>query len=171
MGQRLRLYLGFIMTGEDDAALFSVLRSEFGDLGSAEDAFRVALRLLLAAAVGGLLGYNRERRGKAAGLRTYMLVSMGAALFVMVPSIAGMALADLSRVIGAVVTGIGFLGAGAIIKHRSEEDVTGLTTAASIWMTAALGMACGLGRGLTAIVSALLAWIVLSLLRRAMSDR
>lgn len=171
MGHRHGLYLRSSRNGEGDAALFTVLRSEFGDLGNVEEAVQVGVRLLLAAAVGGLLGYDRERRGKVAGLRTYMLVCMGAALFVMVPSIAGMALADLSRVIGAVVTGIGFLGAGAIIKHRAEEDVTGLTTAASICMTAAPGVACGLGRGLTAIVSALLAWMVLSLLSRAMSDR
>jgi putative Mg2+ transporter-C (MgtC) family protein len=73
-----------------------------------------------------------------------------------------MAVADLSRVIQGIVTGIGFLGAGAIIKHRSEEDVQGLTTAAGVWMTAAIGIACGLGREATAVLSTLLALIVLA---------
>jgi putative Mg2+ transporter-C (MgtC) family protein len=77
-----------------------------------------------------------------------------------------MAVADMSRVIQGIVTGIGFLGAGAIIKHRSEEDVQGLTTAAGIWMTAAIGVACGLGRESTAVLSTLLALAVLAVLPR-----
>ena len=72
----------------------------------------------------------------------------------------------MSRVIQGIVTGIGFLGAGAIIKHRDEEDVQGLTTAAGIWMTAAIGVACGLGRETTALLSALLSLAVLAVLPR-----
>ncbi len=87
---------------------------------------------------------------------------MGAALFVLVPQQGGMAVADLSRVVQGIVTGIGFLDAGAIIKSRSEEDVQGLTTAAGVWMTAAIGVACGLGRESTALLSTLLALIVLA---------
>jgi putative Mg2+ transporter-C (MgtC) family protein len=92
-----------------------------------------------------------------------MLVAMGAATFVMVPLLSGMS--DVTRVIQGVVTGIGFLGAGAILKHHQSEDVVGLTTAAGVWMTAAIGAACGLGHALTAIVAACLAFVVLSALQ------
>jgi putative Mg2+ transporter-C (MgtC) family protein len=146
--------------------ILDTLKSEFSDAPDAEQLTRMLTRLLLAAVLGGLLGYEREQRGKAAGIRTHMLVAMGAALFVLVPEFDGMAVADMSRVIQGVVTGIGFLGAGAIIKHRSEEDVQGLTTAAGIWMTAAIGVACGLGREATAVLSALLALAVLAVLPR-----
>jgi putative Mg2+ transporter-C (MgtC) family protein len=138
--------------------------AEFSDAADAEQITRILLRLLLAAALGGVLGYEREHQGKAAGLRTHMLVAMGAALFVLVPQQAGMAVPDLSRVIQGVVAGIGFLGAGAIIKnHRDTEgDVQGLTTAAGVWLTAAIGIACGLGREATAVLSTLLALLVLA---------
>jgi putative Mg2+ transporter-C (MgtC) family protein len=138
--------------------------SEFADLGELHGAGTVTARLLLAALLGGLLGYDRERKGKSAGLRTHMLVAMGSALFVMVPMLSGMT--DVGRVIQGVVTGIGFLGAGTIIKHQSQEHVVGLTTAAGVWMTSAIGVACGLGRGLTAIFAALLAFAVLAILQR-----
>jgi putative Mg2+ transporter-C (MgtC) family protein len=146
--------------------IVDTLQSEFSDAPDAEQVTRIMTRLLLAGLLGGVLGYERESRGKAAGIRTHMLVAMGAALFVLVPSLGGMAVADLSRVIQGVVTGVGFLGAGAIIKHRDEEDVQGLTTAAGIWMTAAIGVACGLGRESTALLSTLLALVVLVLLPR-----
>jgi len=140
------------------------LRAEFSDAADIEQATRILVRLLLAALLGGALGYERERKGKAAGVRTHMLVAMGAAMFVLVPQLAGMAVADLSRVLQGIVTGVGFLGAGAIVKHQAEENVQGLTTAAGIWMTAAIGVACGMGRETTAVLSALLALAVLSLL-------
>ena len=138
--------------------------AEFSDAADAEQITRILLRLLLAAALGGVLGYEREHQGKAASLRTHMLVAMGAALFVLVPQQAGMAVPDLSRVIQGIVAGIGFLGAGAIIKnhHGSEGDVQGLTTAAGVWLTAAIGIACGLGREATAVLSTLLALLVLA---------
>ena len=142
------------------------LQSEFSDAPDVEQVTRILIRLLLAAVLGGVLGYERESQGKAAGVRTHMLVAMGGALFVLVPALGGMAVADMSRVIQGVVTGVGFLGAGAIIKHRDEEDVQGLTTAAGIWMTAAIGVACGLGRESTAVLSTLLALAVLVLLPR-----
>lgn len=148
------------------AQVLATLQAEFSDLPDAEQATRILLRLLMAALLGGVLGYERERQGKAAGLRTHMLVAMGAALFVLVPQQAGMLVADMSRVIQGIVTGVGFLGAGAIIKRGSEEDVQGLTTAAGVWMTAAIGIACGLGREATAALSTLLALVVLGLLPR-----
>lgn len=146
--------------------IVDTLRSEFSDAPDAEQVTRIMTRLILAGLLGGLLGYERENKGKAAGIRTHMLVAMGAALFVLVPELDGMVIADMSRVIQGIVTGIGFLGAGAIIKHRDEEDVQGLTTAAGIWMTAAIGVACGLGRETTALLSALLALAVLAVLPR-----
>ena len=75
--------------------------------------------------LGGALGYERERSGKAAGLRTHMLVAIGAALFVLVPQQGGMVVGDMSRVIQGIVTGVGFLGAGAIIKHRVRAERAG----------------------------------------------
>lgn len=138
------------------------LREEFSDLGDPEQIVRVLVRLTLAALLGGVLGYERQSQGKAAGIRTHMLVAMGAALFVLVPQQGGMAIADLSRVIQGVVAGVGFLGAGAILKLRDEEQVVGLTTAAGVFMTAAIGVACGLGRESTAVLSTLLALAVLA---------
>ena len=139
------------------------LLTEFSDVTDVEQITRILTRLLLAAVLGGVLGYEREHQGKAAGIRTHMLVAIGSALFVLVPQQGGMLIADQSRVIQGIVTGIGFLGAGAIIKHRSEDDVKGLTTAAGVWLTAAIGIACGLGRESTAILSMLLALIVLAI--------
>ena len=146
--------------------ILDVLRSEFSDVADVEQVTRLLIRLLLAALLGGRLGYERESRGKASGVRTHILVAMGAALFVLLPGLGGMAMADMSRVIQGLVTGVGFLGAGAIIKLRSEQDVQGLTTAAGIWMTAAIGVACGLGRESTALISTVLALVVLAALPR-----
>ena len=139
------------------------LVSEFSDVPDASQVTRIVLRLVIAALLGGLLGYERERQGKAAGVRTHMLVALGAALFVLVPKEAGVSGADLTRVIQGIVAGIGFLGAGAIIKGSAEDSVKGLTTAAGIWLTAAIGIACGLGRESTAVLSALLAFVILAL--------
>lgn len=130
--------------------------AEFSDLPDAAQFTRLVLRLLLAALLGGLLGLQRERHGKEAGVRTHMLVALGSAMFVLVPQQAGMETADLSRVIQGVVAGVGFLCAGTILKS-SDEHVRGLTTAAGIWMTAAIGLAAGLGRETTAVLSTLLA--------------
>jgi putative Mg2+ transporter-C (MgtC) family protein len=127
---------------------------------------RMAVRLIAAALLGGVIGYERESLGKAAGLRTHMLVSLGAALFVLAPLEGGMAMADASRVIQGITTGIGFIGAGAILKRDSERDVRGLTTAASVWLTAAVGVAAGMGRLLLALLAVLLALVILRLLWR-----
>ncbi|MBC7968105.1 MAG: MgtC/SapB family protein [Fuerstia sp.] len=126
----------------------------------------MTVRLLLAAILGGMLGYDRERAGKAAGLRTHMLVSLGAALFVLIPQQAGLSKADLSRVIQGIVAGVGFLGAGAIVKDSRGGEIQGLTTAAGIWLTAAIGIAAGLGREASAVLGAVLAVVILSALAR-----
>lgn len=140
--------------------------SEFSDIPDLEHAVRVSLRLLLAAFLGGVLGYEREYKGKAAGLRTHMLVSLGAALFVLVPLEGGMEIDDLSRVMQGIITGIGFLGAGTILKGSSVKDVKGLTTAAGIWLTAAIGVAAGLGHESTAVMTTALALIIFLLMPR-----
>jgi len=139
--------------------------SEFADVTDIEQMTRVVLRLVLAALLGGLLGWQREVNGKAAGIRTHMLVSMGAALIVMVGQQAGGNAADLSRVLQGLIAGVGFLGAGTILKSESngEDQVKGLTTAAGIWLTAAIGASAGIGKEVTAILSAVLALGVLSL--------
>ena len=137
--------------------------AEFSDLPDVTEFTRVVLRLLLAALLGGLLGFERERKGKDAGVRTHMLVSMGAALFVLLASQGGMEDAELSRVLQGVIAGIGFLGAGTILKAEREDKVYGLTTAAGIWLTAAIGVAAGLGRDSTAVLSTLLVLAVLAL--------
>jgi putative Mg2+ transporter-C (MgtC) family protein len=143
--------------------ILDALHSEFADVAEVGDVVRILVRLLLAAFLGGLIGWERERRHKPAGLRTQMLVAIGSALFVLVPSEGGMAMADLGRVIQGIVVGVGFLGAGAIIKHRDEDLVRGLTTAAGVWLTAAIGCACGLGRDTTAVIATALALAVLVL--------
>ena len=110
----------------------------------ADHLLRVAVRLLAATVLGGLIGLEREQTGKAAGLRTHMLVALGSALFTLAPREAGMPLANISAVVQGVVTGIGFVGAGAILKSSSEERVVGLTTATTVWLTAAVGVAAAL---------------------------
>ena len=143
---------------------------DFSDLPDISLVIRLAVRLFLAAIMGGVLGFQRERSGKAAGLRTHMLVALGSALFVLIPQQAGMSLADLSRVMQGVVSGIGFIGAGAIMKQDGDQQVKGLTTAAGLWLTAAVGIAAGIGREASAILGTLLALLILSALQRVASS-
>src|SRR5215813_11661647 len=128
---------------------------------------RIVIRLLVAMLLGGIVGFQREHTGKPAGLRTHMLVAMGAALFVLAPAEAGMTSTDVSRVIQGLATGIGFIGAGAILKLSEEREIRGLTTAAGLWMTAAMGVAAGLGRIGMALLSALLTWFILAVIGKA----
>ncbi|QOY95488.1 MgtC/SapB family protein [Massilia sp. UMI-21] len=141
------------------------VQQEFSDLGNVEDITRIVVRLTVAVVLGGMLGYERETVGASAGLRTHMLVSLGAALFVLIPLQAGMEIGDISRVLQGVTAGIGFIGAGAILKHYNGDDVRGVTTAASVWLTAAVGVAAGMGREASAVLSALLALAILAILR------
>ena len=140
--------------------------AEFSDLNDLTQATRLVVRLSVAAVLGGLLGIEREHKGKAAGVRTHMLVAMGSALFIVVSQQSGMVPADMSRVLQGLIAGIGFLGAGTILKGHSEASVQGLTTAAGIWMTAAIGVAAGLGLEVTAVLSTLLALAIFSLMPR-----
>jgi putative Mg2+ transporter-C (MgtC) family protein len=123
----------------------------------------MTLRFLLAAALGAGIGYQRERAGKAAGVRTHILVSSGAALFTLA-SIYGFGSAvDISRVAAGVVVGIGFIGAGVILRGQREKEVAGLTTAATIWITAAIGLAAGAGMYLVSVIATAVAVGVLLL--------
>lgn len=133
-------------------------------LPDVREALRVILRLLFAAFIGGVIGYERERARKPAGLRTHMLVSVGAAICVIVPVQLNFDSADLSRIIQGLVTGIGFLGGGAILKSKEEGNIEGLTTAAGIWLTAGLGIAVGLGGIGIGLICVLLGWLILTAL-------
>ena len=126
----------------------------------------VLIRLLAATVLGAVIGFQRERAGKPAGLRTHMLVTTGTAVFVLACSGVGMSLDGLSRVIQGIVTGIGFIGAGSILKLDRERDIQGLTTAAGVWMTAAVGVAVGLGSLGVALLSTVFTLVILSFSKR-----
>lgn len=140
------------------------MQAEFADITDLRQLTQITVRLSMAALLGAVLGFEREHKGKAAGVRTHMLVAMGAALFVLAPAMAGAEEDALSRVIQGIVAGIGFLGAGTILKGNgiSASHVKGLTTAAGLWMTAAIGVAAGMGREATALISTVLALLVLN---------
>lgn len=123
----------------------------------------VIIRLIAATLLGALIGYQREKAGKPAGLRTHILVTLGTTVFVLACSGYGMTSEGLSRVIQGIITGIGFIGAGSILKINDERNIKGLTTAAGIWMTAAIGVAVGLGSLGVAMLSTLLTLIILAL--------
>ena len=127
---------------------------------------RIVVRLIAAAVFGAVIGYEREATGKAAGLRTHMLVSLSSAVFVLAALETNMASGDISRVIQGIAAGIGFIGAGAILKHAGAREVQGLTTAASIWLTAAVGLAAGLGRLGLSLIAVALALLILAVFTR-----
>lgn len=133
-----------------------------------DDWLDVAMRLAGAVGVGAVLGLDREIHQKPAGLRTHAMVALGAALFVMVPLVAlesGAPIAGdaLSRVVQGIVAGVGFIGAGTILQGRDDTEVRGITTASSIWVAAALGVATGLGLWRTALLALGLCIVVLVL--------
>jgi putative Mg2+ transporter-C (MgtC) family protein len=142
--------------------IWSTIVSEFSDVPDVSTLTRITMRLLIAAILGGILGYERERKGRSAGVRTHMLVAVGAALFVIGPTQSGMPIEDMSRVLQGIVQGIGFLGAGAIIVRATKNQIEGLTTAANIWATAGIGVIAGLGLEATAVLSALIMLIILA---------
>jgi len=120
----------------------------------------IFLRIFIAAVVGGIVGYERKIANKPAGIRTLMLISVGSALFTIV-GVTTLANLDPSKIIAGIVTGIGFLGAGTIFK--SKDTVTGLTTAASMWAVAGLGLAAGLGEYVLMATATILVIIILQL--------
>lgn len=120
----------------------------------------LTLRLLLAFALGAVLGFERERVDKPAGLRTHILVSLGSCLFTIL-SLTAFPGSDPARVAAYIVAGIGFIGAGTILQTR--ERIVGITTAASLWVAASIGMAAGAGFYLLAIITTAMAYLTLSL--------
>jgi putative Mg2+ transporter-C (MgtC) family protein len=143
---------------------------ELTDLGEFKHIAKIVSRLLIAALLGGVLGFERESRGKNADMRMHILVALGAALFVMVPDLIGATTAaashaqEISRVVQGLVAGVGFLGAGVIWHKDGEKQSKGLTTAAGIWLTAAIGMSAGVGRLALAMLATGLALLVLVVL-------
>lgn len=140
--------------------------------------FEIIMRVLVSAIVGGIIGYNREVKGQSAGFRTHMLVALGATIIALIqieavnlvleiiianPDLAPVFSVNYTRLTAQIVSGVGFLGAGAIIVTKSS--ISGLTTAASIWATAAIGMAVGMGNYRIAIVGTLTIILVLSLIK------
>jgi putative Mg2+ transporter-C (MgtC) family protein len=123
----------------------------------------ILIRVIAATLLGAIVGFQRERVGKPAGLRTHTLVSLGTAVVVLACAASGMDMDGQSRVIQGIVTGIGFIGAGSILKVSEERDIRGLTTAAGLWLTAAVGVACGLGTIGIAVIACILALFVLGL--------
>ena len=122
----------------------------------------IVISLLAATVLGAVFGIQRERAGKPAGLRTHILVSFGTAVVVLACAGSGMDMDGQSRVIQGIVTGIGFIGAGSILKVSEERDIRGLTTAAGLWLTAAIGVASGLGMIGLAVITAIFALIILA---------
>lgn len=137
-----------------DASFFAL--PDFAHLASA------AARLVAAGVLGGLIGAQREKVHSAAGFRTHILVALGAALFVLAGREAGFTTDSTSRVVQGIVAGIGFLGAGTILKLAEKGEVHGLTTAATIWVTAAVGVAAALSQLWLAALAAVATWAVLA---------
>jgi putative Mg2+ transporter-C (MgtC) family protein len=130
---------------------------------STRQAAQILLRMLAAVVFGFLVGMQREKAGKPAGVRTHMLVSLGTAIVVLACAGMGMQYDAQSRVIQGIVTGIGFIGAGSILKLNEERDIQGLTTAAGLWLTAAIGIACGVGTLGIALIASIITVGVLAL--------
>jgi putative Mg2+ transporter-C (MgtC) family protein len=139
------------------------LEALIGPIPDGREVARIAVRLLASLLAGGVIGYQRQRAGKAAGLRTHIIVCFGTTLFMLAGSDTGMGEDGLSRIVQGLATGIGFLGAGAIMKMEGTNQIRGLTTAAGIWLTCAIGIVIGLGRIVLAAAAVLLAWVVLAL--------
>ena len=125
-----------------------------------DDLLSMLIRLVVAGALGGLLGLDRESVGKPAGVRTHMLVALGSAVLMLLIAEEGTP-SDASRVMQGIAAGIGFIGAGTILKQRETGEVAGLTTAASIWLTAAVGIGVGVGRLYVAMAATVCALLIL----------
>ncbi len=139
---------------------FTQLTPEFHQL------IRITLRLLASLAIGTAIGLQRELTHKPAGLRTHMLVGLGTAMLLVGAAESGMDQAALSRIIQGLVTGIGFLGGGAILKLTTEREIHGLTTAAGIWMTASASAVAGVGQVAIAMIGTLFALLILIVFRK-----
>lgn len=140
---------------------------------SSSDWLNISFRLCTALLIGAIIGLERQIRHKPAGLRTHMLVTLGSAIFTLIPlQIAGMQPSSdaLSRVIQGIAAGVGFLGAGEIVRQSSQEsqqmEIRGLTSAAAIWVSAALGIAAGCGLWQLGLIGAVLTYLVLNVFKK-----
>lgn len=146
------------------------IRKEFSDISDVDAITRLTVRLTFACLLGAMIGWERERSGKSAGLRTHMLVCLGTAFVIAIPQQAGMELGDISRIIQGVMAGVGFVGAGAIIKQQETTKVEGLTSAASVWFVAGIGVAVGMGREASSVLATLLVLVILVLIPKVKSE-
>jgi putative Mg2+ transporter-C (MgtC) family protein len=135
----------------------------FHDLADEELLLRAAVRLPVAVVLGAVIGLERQAEGKPTSARMHMIVALGAALFTLTGTAGG--ISSGSRVMQGVVTGIGFLGGGVILRELEQHRVRGLTTAASVWLTAAVGMSIGAGYLWPAVLAVVLGWLILSFIR------
>jgi putative Mg2+ transporter-C (MgtC) family protein len=155
-------YNTYISRKEQGAAMMSGLP----EMIDVQQLMTELLRIGLAVILGGLIGLERQIHGRWTGLRTHMGVSVGSAVFTLVGlELAPLPLPDATRVVPGVAAGIGFLGAGTILKLSDQVEVKGLTTASSIWLTAAVGTAAGLGLFSLAISTTVVTLIVLAIVR------
>ena len=143
-----------------------MFKNELSDALDAQRLTELLIRLSVAVLLAGVLGYERERRMRSAGLRTHMMVGLSSATFVLLPSQLGFSDSATARIVEGVIVGVGFLGAGAILKLDDRKRIRGLTTAGSIWTTAAVGICAGIGQEATALVVAAFAFLILSWLQR-----
>jgi len=142
--------------------LIRVTQELLGSVPHADQLVRAGLRMVAALIIGTVIGLQRELSHKPAGLRTHLLVALGTTLLVVAAVNSNMKSADVSRVIQGLITGIGFLGGGTILKLTQEHEIRGLTTAAGIWLTAAASVAAGLGEFADAFIGVFFALIVLT---------
>jgi putative Mg2+ transporter-C (MgtC) family protein len=147
------------------ASVWDGIRGAFADPADVSGVARAVTRPVIAAVLGGAVGWQRQRIGKPAGLRTHMLVSLGAALFIVEARHVGMDDTAVSRIIQGLTAGMGFIGAGAILKH-GEHHIEGLTSAAGLWVAAGIGTGVGLGSVWAATATAGLALLILGTLER-----
>ncbi|HEX8552399.1 MAG TPA: MgtC/SapB family protein [Abditibacteriaceae bacterium] len=146
-------------------AIWQIIVEEFtAEIPDARSLIRASIRLTLALVLSACIGFERERGGKSAGLRTHILVGLGSALFVL--ALDQNNDAEISRVVQGVAAGIGFIGGGVILKLEAEKRVRGLTTAASIWLTSAVGVAAGAGHLGAALVALVFSLFVLTFVLR-----
>jgi putative Mg2+ transporter-C (MgtC) family protein len=139
---------------------------DLGDPSQLSELGRLIFRLALAMALGAIMGWQHERQGDAAGLRTHMLVAIGTTLFLLLLPQAGLSGTELGKVLASLLAGLGLLCAGILLRQRGNGRVVDLTSAGGIWVTGAIATAVGVGQATTAIVGTLFAAATLSVLRR-----
>ncbi len=147
--------------------MHSALRELASSIPDLADLLRIFVRLSVALIIGAAIGLQRSITHRPAGVRTHMLVALGTALLLVTASDAGLSNSDLSRIVQGIITGIGFLGGGAILKLTQEHEIHGLTSAAGIWLTAGASAAAGLGQITAALIGLVMGLVVLRVVGHA----